>query len=435
MSGDGTSKEYPRVLVVSPVPMPRTGATGQTLSRLFEGWPEEAIAQVAMAQSFDGQPTFIARTFVANGWVLPLDRLARMALPANRPADAVPLAATSLSGDVRTSRAARLRRHVSAAVDIGPVLPNTSLRRWVRAFGPQVIYSALGNVRMIRLTVALADMMGCPIVPHFMDDFPGSMYRDGQLCGAARRALLRGLKQVFARSRGGMCISALMAREYERRYGLPFRDFMNCVDQPWFIVAPRANDGSPVSFVYCGGLHLGRDQVLLRLAEVLEQFNAMCQACTLTIHTPLPGPFVSKFERLGCVSLDSVAPSEVRPALALAEVLVHVESFAPENIEYTRWSISTKVPEYLASGKAILAIGPAELASMQHLKGSGAAILATSVDDRALAESAQRLLCAGIRDTMGEKGRRFADAWHSAKSVRERFRASLQEWSLSDGTV
>ena len=49
-------------------------------------------------------------------------------------------------------------------------------------------------------------------------------------------------------------------------------------------------------------------------------------------------------------------------------MLVHVESFDNKSRQLTKLSISTKIPEYLATGKPIIAIGPREVASLEYLK-------------------------------------------------------------------
>ena len=48
--------------------------------------------------------------------------------------------------------------------------------------------------------------------------------------------------------------------------------------------------------------------------------------------------------------------------------MVFVESFEEKYIDKTKYSLSTKVPEYLSLKKPILAIGPKNVGSMKYLK-------------------------------------------------------------------
>ena len=58
-----------------------------------------------------------------------------------------------------------------------------------------------------------------------------------------------------------------------------------------------------------------------------------------------------------------------------ADILLHVESFNEKMKKYTRLSISTKIPEYLASKRLIIAIGPVDIASIEYLKDNKAALI------------------------------------------------------------
>ena len=58
---------------------------------------------------------------------------------------------------------------------------------------------------------------------------------------------------------------------------------------------------------------------------------------------------------------------ELIKTLNKADVLVFVESFAEEQIEKTRYSLSTKIPEYLSLKKPIFAVGPENISSMRYI--------------------------------------------------------------------
>ena len=61
-----------------------------------------------------------------------------------------------------------------------------------------------------------------------MDDWPTTLYTEGPVIGLARLAVRAGLRDVLRHTSHGLGISEPMAREYERRYGLPFASFGNC---------------------------------------------------------------------------------------------------------------------------------------------------------------------------------------------------------------
>lgn len=62
----------------------------------------------------------------------------------------------------------------------------------------------------------------------------------------------------------------------------------------------------------------------------------------------------------------------LKAAMNQSNILVFVESFDNGQIEKTRLSFSTKIPEYLSVGKPILAIGPEGIGAMDCLQEAAA---------------------------------------------------------------
>jgi len=429
------------VLIVLGHPVARASGTGVTLGNLFREWPQDRLAQVHLQPpSGDDYCVFASHFALAPQW-LPLDYLIRTAvrqLGKGLLQGAPENSATPLSTGRHQSLNARLHLQARAAADLSPLFLPPSLKRWVSDFRPDILYTHLGSIRIMRLANGLARIGNYPVVPHFMDDWLGSMYTDGPLFGFARHSLLSEFKRIIKRSPGGLCISPSMAQEYKGRYGLPCADFMNCLEDDWFSsggirqlpAVPR-----PLRIVYCGGLHLGRDKVLVRLAEAIQSVNSQHKLAELHVFAPAPDirQHASSFTKLACVRLGSLGVDDVRTELMSSGVNVHVESFEPENIIYTRYSISTKIPQYLACGKAILAIGPAELASMEHLRCSGGAAVVNSLGVDSIANEIAQLLNPARRQALGCQGRAYAVARHSAATVRIAFRNTLLGFVAAPG--
>ena len=62
--------------------------------------------------------------------------------------------------------------------------------------------------------------------------------------------------------------------------------------------------------------------------------------------------------------------------------LLHVESFDQLNRTYVKYSISTKISEYLSSNRGVMAYGPHEVASMELLCENGFGCSMTDLDSR-----------------------------------------------------
>jgi glycosyltransferase involved in cell wall biosynthesis len=63
-----------------------------------------------------------------------------------------------------------------------------------------------------------------------------------------------------------------------------------------------------------------------------------------------------------------------------SDILIHVESFEKKYRAYTKYSISTKISEYLASNRCIIAYGPNEIASILLFTENNIGITLTDLD-------------------------------------------------------
>jgi len=111
------------------------------------------------------------------------------------------------------------------------------------------------------------------------------------------------------------------------------------------------------------------------------------------------------------------------------DVLVHVESFFEEDSARTRLSISTKIPQYMASGKAILAYGPSDLTSLRYINRNRAGVVFTDEGNiSGLAGIAWELVeSRQLRESLGREGRTAAEVRHARGRVSAAFCAILAD--------
>jgi hypothetical protein len=233
------------------------------------------------------------------------------------------------------------------------------------------------------------------------------------------------LQETLRRSPGIAVISPAMSREFARRYGVESTPLMNCVDALGSSKEmPAPSRGA--RFAYVGGLHLGRAELLAQVARAVED----TPGAQLSVHAPADDLRRSRelFEGFTSTTYGPSLPAdEVAGTLANADALVHLESFDEATAQYTRLSISTKIPQYLAAARPILAVGPGTLASVQHLQDSGAALVVNEQGGPALRDAIQRLTTdEGLRWELSEAGVAFAARHHLGQSVRARLRELLE---------
>lgn len=119
-------------------------------------------------------------------------------------------------------------------------------------------------------------------------------------------------------------------------------------------------------FLYAGNLVHGRLVTLLELADVLCRYslNAKIRVFSANVLEKDAELLLkhSKIEFLGRVDY-----SQILREIGIADVVLHVESFCPVNIENVKFGFSTKLADLICCGRPILVIGPRQNAGIEYL--------------------------------------------------------------------
>lgn len=417
-------------------PFSTHNGTGLTMTNLFRGWPPEGIAQVytSLIPPSMGVCSRYWRLDLSDlgvpAWTRRL--LKRLASPHGRNEIAV-----AANGKADLAMAPTMpwlsgwaRRQLNNLSELFAYQLSPAFQDWIQGVNPQVIYSPLASVRIMGVACTLSEMAQVRIVPHFMDDWPATLYRSSAFAPVLRARLAAALQRVLKRSSIGLTIGDAMAREYTRRFGLAFEPFMNCVEEQRLATcSPQSTPRRAVEFVYTGGLHLKRWQSLREIGAALLRLRGRGVVGELRIYT---GSDEAKCYGRALTLEPAMRVAGSLPADQVAEVqrsadcLVHVESFNQRHRRFTRYSISTKIPEYLGSGRPLLAYGPGEVASLQYIQESGAGVVVGEHDTAQLSAALEKLIRgADLRLALGRAGHRVACQRHRSLDQRERLRVLL----------
>ena len=166
-----------------------------------------------------------------------------------------------------------------------------------------------------------------------------------------------------------------------------------------------------------GQVIYGRIYSLIAMASAIKEFNVEGTRLTLDIYTTnsLNDNEKSKLIVTKDVNLQKPIPfSKVEETIAQYDVVVFVESFEKKFKNTARLSFSTKITDYLGSGKCIFAVGPSTIAPIEYLVDEDAAIVATSLDeivekmkllcnDDLVKQYAQKAFECGVRNHSNER--------------------------------
>ncbi len=249
-----------------------------------------------------------------------------------------------------------------------PILLNRELE-YIDTFKPEVIYTLGADIKVLRVCRFLAKRCNIPIVIHNMDDYYGMDYKSINLVRRLNNYILRKeYQQTYKYSKKSLAIGPKMATEYTNIFGLPFDWVMNCVKRNHLTYRSPLNDGIS-TIIFSGGLHGGRASTLEAIANYIEGIEKI----NLEIYTGLNDlkKYQKSFEKFKKSNIFEYVPKNNMFAnLSRADILLHVESFEPRNLKYFRLSMSTKIPEYMVTGRPILCIGSLNIATVDYIKSN-----------------------------------------------------------------
>ena len=220
------------------------------------------------------------------------------------------------------------------------------------------------------------------------------------------KKLIKGASQVFV-------ISPKMKREFDSLFGISSIVLTKGIDYSNRLFR-KVTPSLPVNMVYAGNLIYGRLSTVEKLASALDKINQQSHRLVLTIYTgtPVPDSIREKMTKNGSVIFhDPVPYAQVSEIIRLSDVVLFAESFDEKKKNIARLSFSTKLTDYLAEGKCMLAIGPGDIAPMEYLADNDAAI--TITNDLQIEEGLEYLISPGVVEAYARKayecGRRNHD--------------------------
>lgn len=238
-------------------------------------------------------------------------------------------------------------------------------------FNPEVIYTCGASIRVLQTAVHIAKRYNCKIILHLMDDWPDTIYTSSLLSKPFHWIVKHELKNTLQQSVCDLAISPALCEKYEKKYQVSFYPLMNPALSIAENVSQRQKQTS--TFLYAGSLSLDRWKSLLTVAEKLDGLRRKGYDNKFTLFVPSVSATQETqalFAQYGAKIEQYIPASEIVKQYHKCDVLVFAESFEPEVVDFIKLSLSTKVPEYLAMGKILLAYLPVGIYSEKYIRSN-----------------------------------------------------------------
>lgn len=220
-----------------------------------------------------------------------------------------------------------------------------------------------------------------PVVSYLADDnYTYKSVRKDPISLIHRYILRKYVKYIVEHSVKLMVIAPKQKEEYNRIFGIDSVVMTKGID---FEPFESYQVGNPIRMVYTGKLIIGRWKSLAAIADAFQKINQNGIRIKLDIYTTdsLTDEQNKLLNRNGCSVKGALTLEQVKIVQKEADILVFAESLEKKFKNIARLSFSTKITDYLRSGKCIFAIGDKDIAPIDYFNRYDSAVTATTYEE------------------------------------------------------
>jgi glycosyltransferase involved in cell wall biosynthesis len=429
---------YPKVLILGQTFNKNDGG-GVTMSNLFTGWPKDKLAVASNANLSSDLDTSVCDIYFQLGYnnklhpfplniVLPKIKCG-IVVPSNNNNTQTEENKIVKSGKFKILYGVLLKAlHFLGLYNIFYKLKITpEFSQWLKEFNPDIIYTQLATLELIRFTSQTHDLIKKPIVIHMMDDWPSTISETGLFKKFWYKKIDSEFRLLLNKTTLLLSISDAMAQEYNNRYGKSSVTFHNPIEiEFWKSHQRKSYELSAVPVIlYAGRIGTGIQAALETMANTIDrvnkEFNKQVQFILQTKDQP------TWIDNYKCLKYKNpVAYKELPKIFAEADFLYLPYDFSKESIKFIKYSMPTKAPEYMVSGTPIIMFAPEETALVQAAKsGNWAKVITENDIDKLLKAVIQLLTNEGERKQIALNAVKIAETKFNSKTVRNNFRETI----------
>lgn len=376
--------DFKRILMISNYSMFEHSPLGITLRNIFKEWPDSNIFELYRYQTetMNNSKNDVSSYRIPSNF-LPIDNLIRK-ISGKKVKYTNTESTFQISENIGSLTKLNLKsfvKYISESIYFH--IKGSEIDMKINDFQPQVIYTIGESLFALKASLYYSKKYNIPIVVHYMDNWRETLYPPDRGGKFLNRLFLNNIEKVESKMLNGLVISPKMKKYYTSiNPDVNFNVLLNSVKNSKNNVE-RDNKESEVIFTYIGGLHLNRWRSLLDIEKSIRELNVKGIRACLHVYTPKQDEkqFSRKFNKDFTFFKGYLPNEEVFKAYKEASVLIHVESFDDIVIRYTKYSLSTKIPECMSTGKPIICYAPCDLAVSEYINTTKSGIAACNYND------------------------------------------------------
>ncbi|MBD5317013.1 MAG: glycosyltransferase family 4 protein [Bacteroides sp.] len=387
---EATEKQYPRLLIVGTVPYNRQ-STSRAFDAYFHYWPHDKIAQVfsnaaTPLKGHCGTLFQITDAMMLNRWRHRDAKVGRIFHRENLVEEMDSREEHNLSSAKKSSKLYSFgARHTPLTHLLRKALwrkkywNTPEFNRWLDEFKPDCVFLSFSNdFFILEIALYIARKFNIPICSSTGDDY----YFDNKfslnplyyLYHERYKSLNR---RVFKHKGSAIYIGDKIRDKYNHAFGLDG-------ETVYLISEIQRRPFKPInpdcfSVRYFGNIRMGRNNSICRIAEVFAEINP--EVVIEVYSAENNSCYTDVFKSHSNINFCGVLPySEVMKRTVESDFLIVAEGTTKADINLSRYALSTKVADSLASGANIIGYGSPECGAIEYLENIGCATVAHDTD-------------------------------------------------------
>jgi len=425
--------ELPKVLIIGQ-PFNNDSGGGITLSNLFKGWDREKLAVACSSYLLlDNIDTEVCNTYYQLGekehkWAFPFNYFQR-----KYPSGIIQFSEKKIQNmtieksKLRVSFIQRFFFPFMGYIGLFYLLNKTRLSvdfcKWLDEYNPDVIYDQTTSRGGILFCLAVQSYLKKPLILHVMDDWPSGISDTGLFKHYWQRKIGHELRLLLDRSSLLMSISEEMADEYKKRYNKTFITFHNTIDVDFWKEHQRKGydlNDSP-TILYAGRIGLGIDSSLELFAKAIQGINdELNLSIKFIIQTQDKPSWIKNYKNV--IHNSFVSYEDLPKIFAESDFLLLPYDFSPASIKFIKFSMPTKVPEYMITGTPIIIFAPEVTAVVKNAQKYDWAKVITENDISVISEAIREMIQhKELREKYATNAVKLAEKNYNSTDVTNRF--------------
>lgn len=411
-----------KVLVISHNPFSKTQNNGKTLEAIFNNYSKDSISQLFFSDLYPDMDYCNSYFRITDKDVIINTISHKKKFTINFPSGIEP-SVKKISSSSSIKRKIQQLPFVRDLIWILGGWKYKELFRWIEKNKPDYIFFVAGQFSFShRIACFLSDKYQLPLVVYFTDDYFINPINRNWLDKFEKLRMEKFYNKTIQKASLCYAIGSKMATVYTQYFGKEFHYIMNMVPlNEKLAIKPHEE----VIISYFGGLHLNRWKQIVRLGNAIKKINRnLVYPVKLYVYSkPLPEEIELSFRGSNVEYKGFISGERIIDEFSKSDILLHVESDDTYYKSLTKLSVSTKIPEYISTGRCVLGFGPEDVASMELLNERQIGfIISSSLCDHEINEKLEKFIRdKSLQQHLSETAYEFALDNFDPTKIRQKF--------------